>query len=89
MASRPLTENERRILQDIAREHEEQRRVKPGGWHVYGVPYSRAGEPGWEWDDYRPLVADGLLEKSEDWKNVYVRMTEAGWAALSESSRVR
>jgi hypothetical protein len=79
-----------KILRWVVRESESHP-ARPGGWVVYGVPYSPdPADPFedsamWEWDDYRPLVADGLLERAEDWKNVYVRLTAAGWSALSRS----
>lgn len=39
----------------------------------------------WQWDDYRPLVDDGLLERRETWKDVLLRLTDAGWAVLGGS----
>jgi len=37
----------------------------------------------WEWDDYKPLVAHGLLERRETWADVLLRLTKAGWLALA------
>jgi hypothetical protein len=79
-----------KILRWVVRESESHP-AGSGGWVAYGIPYS--SDPAipfeesamWEWDDYLPLVADGLLDRSEDWKNVYVRLTDAGWRALSRS----
>ena len=78
-----LTEHERWLLQDVARETESHPKFD-GGWVVYGVPYGRGDKPAWApWGLYKTLVERGLLETFEDWKNVYVRLTDAGWAALA------
>jgi hypothetical protein len=39
----------------------------------------------WDWNDYKPLVDLGLLERKETWKDVLLRLTPAGWIALSSS----
>jgi hypothetical protein len=33
--------------------------------------------------DYRPLVASGLLERRETWKDVLLRLTDEGWQRLA------
>ncbi len=38
----------------------------------------------WAWHDYKPLVASGLLDRQETWKDVLLRLTEAGWAAVND-----
>ena len=70
------------ILRWVAR-RTEQRPVNDQGWVVYAIPHDTDTGARWEWDDYKPLVAAGLLDRHEDWKNVYVKLTDAGWAALS------
>jgi hypothetical protein len=37
----------------------------------------------WRWDDYRPLVAAGLVERRETWKDVLLKPTPAGWHRLA------
>jgi hypothetical protein len=37
----------------------------------------------WGWDDYRPLVDLGLLERKETFKDILLRLTPAGWMALN------
>jgi hypothetical protein len=73
---------ERLIMQHLARQWER----KGVEWVAYGVPTTSVDgqlvQP-WSWHDYKPLVARGLLERQEDWKNVYLRITNAGWRALS------
>ena len=67
---------ERLIMQHLVRRGE-----RTGvEWVAYGVP-----ESAWGWHDYKSLVARGLLERREDWKNVYLRITDAGWRALSNA----
>lgn len=69
------------ILRWVARRTEQ--RGTPSGWVVYAIPHDRGTGARWEWDDYKPLVEAGLLDRYEDWKNVHVKLTEAGWTALS------
>jgi hypothetical protein len=83
MGARTLSDMERKLLQHVARDTES--REHGGGWVIYGTPCPPPDfEAAWEWDDYRPLVARGLLDRCEDWKHVYVRLTDAGWKALSQ-----
>lgn len=83
MANDTLTTNERLILQAVARKTENPKHSgERAGWTVYGIPQDDDGGR-WEWNDYRPLVERGLVEREEDWKHVYLRMTPAGWEALS------
>lgn len=73
----------RLIMRHLAREHER----KGNEWIRYGVPWSDFG-PEWEpFGAFRPLVEKGLLEAREDWKDVHVRITDAGWAALSSPNK--
>lgn len=37
----------------------------------------------WEWDDYKPLVDRGWLERGETFKDVLLRLTPAGWTLLA------
>lgn len=69
------------ILRWVARRTEE--RPVSGEWVVYAIPHDTGTGARWAWNDYKPLVAADLLQRREDWKNVYVRLTDAGWAALS------
>jgi hypothetical protein len=75
-----ITEAERLILHYVARETEN--RADASRWVVYAIPHDRDVGPRWAWDDYRPLVDAGLLERRESWKHVYVRLTDAGWKTL-------
>lgn len=79
----PTTQSERglQILRWVARETEQ--RGATSGWVVYGIPHDAGTGARWAWDNYKPLVSAGLLERYEDWKNVHVKLTDAGWAALS------
>jgi hypothetical protein len=79
-----MTDTERRILQYVARTSES-KPYAPGGWVVYAVPVRTDGSQAWEWDAYKPLVERGLLNRGEDWKNIYLRLTDAGWRALSKT----
>jgi hypothetical protein len=49
------------------------------GWCRWGIP---EGDP-WTWDDYRPLVTAGLVERRETWKDVLLKPTSAGWHAVA------
>lgn len=40
------------------------------------------GDP-WAWDDYRPLVAAGLVERRDTWMDVLLKPTDAGWREVS------
>jgi hypothetical protein len=78
-----LTTDERKLLQDVARDHE--RRSEGAGWVIYGVPSPAPDfKPAWQpYSLFQGLVERGLLEHFEDWKNDHVRLTDAGWRALA------
>jgi hypothetical protein len=69
-----LSDTDRAVLSSIAHHAGEDRDHRDGWcrWSVDGHP----------WDVYRPLVAAGLLERRETWKDVLLRLTRAGWAVL-------
>jgi len=50
------------------------------GWCRWG--YNPERDP-WTFQDYKPLVVRGLLERRETWKDILLRLTDAGWAYLS------
>jgi hypothetical protein len=66
-----------RWIASIAGEDQDHR----DGWCRWGIP---EGDP-WTWDDYRPLVGAGLVERRETWWDVLLRLTTEGWAALGRS----
>lgn len=68
---------DRSILQHVARRAATNRRDLD--WCRWGTPEDAS----WEFHDYRPLVAAGLLEKRETWKDVLLRLTDEGWKVLS------
>lgn len=79
-----MTNSERRALQAHARraleDFDSQRGARKGEaiWHT---PGSRVTE-GWTPDDLNALEARGLIEVREEWKDNFVTVTEAGFAAL-------
>lgn len=80
---RRLTPLERQILQHIARRAAEDTDNRDG-W----CRWSTSDRWPWEWDDYKPLVADGLLDRRETWKDVLLRLTDDGWEALTRPAGV-
>lgn len=83
-----LTAEERAILQKYAR-RAEGFHAKPGpGWQIWGLERAPGHDP-WEYGAFRPLVEKGLFDHTDDWKHDYVRLTDAGWAALAETTASR
>jgi hypothetical protein len=74
---RPVSAHERAILQFVAR-HAGEDSDNRDGWCRWGEPENSP----WRFQDYKPLVTRGLLERRETWKDVLLRLTEAGWTAL-------
>jgi hypothetical protein len=71
----------RAILQHVARSAAEDTDNRDG-WCRWST------QPGvwpWEWDDYKPLVNLGLLERKETWKDILLRLTPAGWLGLNSA----
>jgi hypothetical protein len=73
-----LSASERLILQHVARRAGEDTDSRDG-W----CRWSTSDRWPWEWHDYRPLVASGLLERRETWKDVLLRLTDEGWQRLA------
>jgi hypothetical protein len=73
-----LTPDQFAVLRWIAHNAAEDRDGRDG-WCRWGVP---EGEP-WTFDAYKPLVALGLVERRETWKDVLLRPTESAWAYLN------
>jgi hypothetical protein len=74
-----LSTAEQTILQHVAHSAGEDTDNRDG-WCQWST------QPGvwpWDWHDYKPLVERGLLERRETWKDVLLRLTSAGWAALT------
>jgi hypothetical protein len=72
---------ERLILQHVAHSAGEDTDSRDG-W----CRWATSDQWPWEWADYKPLVERGLLERRETWKDVLLRLTPAGWTALSLSA---
>lgn len=72
-----LTAKERLILQHVARAAAEDTDNRDG-WCRWG---GGENDP-WRFEDYKPLVAAGLLERKETWKDVLLRPSPAGWSLL-------
>jgi hypothetical protein len=70
----------RAILQHVAHRAGEDT-DKRDGW----CRWSTGPQFPWEWDDYKPLVDLGLLERQETWKDILLRLTAAGWLALNSA----
>jgi hypothetical protein len=83
MTDRPLTDLDRLILQYVARGSLEDTDNRDG-WCRWGEP-ERAP---WDFQDYKPLVVAGLLERRETWKDILLRLTAAGWLALHSAPDV-
>jgi hypothetical protein len=73
------SELNRLILQHVARRSAEDTDNRDG-W----CRWSTSDRWPWDWHDYKPLVSRGLLARREDWKDVMLKLTEAGWSALGE-----
>lgn len=80
-----LAADERILLRWVARRTEGKVSRWGKDWVRYAVPHDADGAR-WEWDTYRPLVERGLLERGEDWKDVFVRLTDEGWKALASGN---
>jgi hypothetical protein len=76
MSSVALKASERRLLQHV-RHHVAEGIGQQAGWARVGFPLNHS----WDWNDVKALVGRGLLERADLGKHVYVRPTEAGWAA--------
>ncbi len=76
MSSVALTASERACLQQV-RHYVAEGIGNRSGWARAGTPLSGR----WTWDDIHALIGRGLLERCDTFQNVYVRPTEAGWAA--------
>jgi hypothetical protein len=68
------------ILQHVARRSLEDTDARDG-WCRWGEPEDAP----WRFRDYKPLVALGLLECRETYKDILLKLTPAGWAALSST----
>jgi hypothetical protein len=67
------------LLRYLARGHEH---LPPHAtWVRVGIP---EGEP-FTWDTLRALVGNDLAEREEDYMNIYARLTELGWKALTHA----
>lgn len=77
--TRQLSDLDRLILQHVARKSAEDLDSRDG-W----CRWSTAERWPWQWDDYKPLLADGLLQRRETWKDVLLRLTDDGWRRLAE-----
>jgi hypothetical protein len=69
---------DRLILQHVARGSLEDTDNR-NGWCRWGEPEHAP----WDFQDYKPLVAAGLLERRETWKDILLRLTDAGMEALA------
>jgi hypothetical protein len=72
-----LNELDRLILQYVAHSSGEDTDNR-GGWCRWGEPEDAP----WRFQDYKPLVTLGLLERKETWKDILLKLTPAGWEAL-------
>lgn len=72
-----LSSTDRRILQHVAHRGGEDTDNRDG-W----CRWSTSDRWPWQWDDYKPLVERGLLDRRESWKDVMLKLTQAGWMAL-------
>ena len=66
------------ILQHVARHSLEDTDARDG-WCRWSEPEDAS----WRFQDYKPLVTLGLLERRETWKDILLRLTPAGWEALN------
>ena len=73
-----ITRLERLILQYVARGSAEDTDNRDG-WCRWGEPENAP----WDFQDYKPLVTRGLLERRETWKDILLKLTPAGWEALN------
>lgn len=67
-----------KILRWVAR-HSAEDTDNRDGWCRWAEPEDSP----WQFQDYKPLVVAGLLERRETWKDILLRLTERGWAVLS------
>lgn len=74
-----MADLERAILQHVARRSAEDTDGRDG-WCRWSISDAWP----WEWSDYKPLVSRGLLERRESWKDVLLKLTDAGWEALGD-----
>ena len=81
MTAYVLSETDRRVLQYVARQTEGSRRGR-NQWVPEAIPHDLKTGAQWTFDDYRRLIDAGLLDVYEEWKYDWVRLTDAGWAAL-------
>lgn len=72
-----MSDLDRQILQFVARGSLEDTDSRDG-WCRWSEPENAP----WRFQDYKPLVTLGLLERKETWKDILLRLTEAGWMAL-------
>jgi hypothetical protein len=75
-----ITSSDRLILQHVARRSLEDTDSRDG-WCRWSEPENSP----WRFEDYKKLVAFGLLERRETWKDILLRLTDAGWSALKAS----
>jgi hypothetical protein len=69
--------SERDILRHIAHRAAEDTDNRDG-WCRWSEPENAL----WRFEDYKPLVTSGLLERRETWKDILLKLTDAGWMAL-------
>lgn len=72
-----LTVLDRLILQHVAH-HAGEDTDNRDGWCRWGEPEDAP----WRFQDYKPLVTLGMLERRETWKDILLKLTPAGWMAL-------
>lgn len=72
-----LSDVERLILQYVARGSLEDTDDRDG-WCRWGEPQDAP----WAFQDYKPLVERGFLERRETWKDILLKLTEKGVQAL-------
>lgn len=73
-----LTPTQAAALRWIAHNAAEDRDNREG-WCRWGIP---DGNP-WTFDAYKPLVALGLVERRETWKDVLLRPKSTAWIWLA------
>lgn len=74
---------DRLILQHVARRSLEDTDNRDG-WCRWSEPQNAP----WRFQDYKPLVTTGLLERRETWKDILLKLTSAGWMALHSAPDV-
>lgn len=73
-----MSDLDRLILQHVAHRSGEDTDARDG-W----CRWSTSDRWPWRFHDYKPLVAQGLLERRETWEDILLKLTDAGWREVA------